>query len=377
MKHKDSDIVTEIQENKYSFLSKSDHNNLEGFDKREPEDLLVYESLRITNKTPISIPQPIVTINGEIVATCEDLLTLSGASKSGKSAFLSVLIAMCISPNGKILDGFPEVEVLPNINRHAVLHFDTEQARHKQQYNVNTILKRANFQDCPNYFLSYNLRKLDLDEYQPKVNGICEAAYNKFKGIHSIFIDGGADFVQDVNDPSASNAIVKYFEELAIKYSTAICIVIHTNPGSDKERGHLGSQFQRKCGSLLTVKSEDNYSYLEPKILRYGGVKNIPNIMFQYSPEKGYHVPFGIKNEEFIEDTKKAKKNTSAWKLCQKVFAGLNGLTYEEAKLRIMKVRGCEDRTAKKEFTFMKANEMILKGADKNWRLNSMFNNDL
>ena len=199
------------------------------------------------------------------------------------------MIAGAISETGTVIDGFEGVEVLRNDKNKAVIHCDTEQARHKHQKNYKGILRRAGLNTCAHY-LSYNIRQLDINQYAEVTTGICEAALNQFGGIHSIWIDGGADYIADVNNPETSNAAIKYFEELAIKYHTAVFIIVHTNPGGDKERGHFGSQCQRKSGGIISVKSEGDTSYIEPKMLRYAGNGDIQKLMFKYDKEKGYHV---------------------------------------------------------------------------------------
>ncbi len=342
-----------------------------------PSKLSEYEYLRITDLTLIPEPQPVLKISGEIIAAAEDIFTISGASKSGKSAFVSMLIGAAISETGQIADGLEGVEVLFNADKKAVIHFDTEQARHKQQRNVKTILKRADFTTCPNHYLSYNIRQLDIDKYADITTGICEGASDKFNGIHSIWIDGGADYIADVNDPERSNAAVKYFEELAIQYHTAVFIIVHTNPGSDKERGHFGSQCQRKSGGIIMVKAEGDISFIEPKILRYAGKADIPQLMFQYSKEHGYHVGCGVKSMESDPDKKAELKMADAWKVCEKIFSGPNSYSRQKAIKQIMIKKACQERTAAGIFALMNADEMILKGEDDNYRLNKQYSNAL
>jgi len=103
-------------------------------------------------------------------------------------------------------------------------------------------------------------------------------------------IDGIADFIGSVNDEEEANNIVSFFEHLAIKYNTAIILILHLNPGSDKERGHLGSQLQRKSESVLTIKKEGDISILEAKLLRSGATGDFTPIRYQFNQEKGYHV---------------------------------------------------------------------------------------
>ena len=120
---------------------------------RIPSKLSDYEQYRITESTPIKVPIDIITFNNESISTEGNLTTVSGASKSGKTASMSFVIAGAISVNGNVIDKLEGLEVAPNTYHKAVIHIDTEQARHKHQYNLKSILKRADLVKCPDYFL--------------------------------------------------------------------------------------------------------------------------------------------------------------------------------------------------------------------------------
>lgn len=330
-----------------------------------------YESLRITDSTPIPEPKPKLKLAGETIAVNCDIFAISGASKSGKSGYLNMVIAASITDSGICPDGIEQMEVESNEQMHAVIHFDTEQAAHRHQYNVRSILKRTNYTTCPDHFLSYNLRKLPLNEYQDITTGICTAASREHGGIHSVYIDGGADFVADTNDQANSNEVIKYFEELAINFDTVFYIVVHTNPGSDKERGHFGSQLQRKAGGILTIKNDRDNSILEPKMLRYAGRADIPKLLFSFDRDKGYFVGSGTLTETNPEEARKRKKINDANELCQSIFGGQKSYTYQEAIDKIESVTLKSININKAHFTVMKSQQMILQdNEDKRWRMN-------
>lgn len=330
-----------------------------------------FDYLRITDSTEIPPPVPRITINNEIISTEGNITTLSGASKSGKSALSGILLAGAISQDGNI-DGLESVRVEPNKYKKAVIGIDTEQSKHKHQCNLVATLRRDGLINCPDYFLSYNIRELDLNRYADVTGSICAAANEQFGGIHLIVIDGIADYISDVNDPVQSNAIVKYFEELAIKYSTPIIFIVHTNPGSDKERGHLGSQCQRKSESVITVKSEGDISYIEPKFLRMAGKGSIPLIQFMYDKSKGYHVGCGIRQDD--QSGKDAARVSGIKKICSDVFGAQISYSYKDAIESIMNKTNKGIITAKGIFTDMKAHRLIVQGEDKNWRIGDVIN---
>src|SRR6201993_5239037 len=323
------------------------------------------EPYRIPSRTHIAKPVPVITINDEIISTEGNLTTISGASKSGKSAFTSILLAGAISTDG-LIDGLEFVNVQANASKKAVIHIDTEQAKHKHKNNLRSVIKRANMAKCPDYFSSYNIRQLEVAQYTEITTQICERAMRKFGGIHLMVIDGIADFIKDVNDAEQSTTIVKYFEELAIKYQTPIIVIVHTNPGTDKERGHLGSQCQRKCESLLMVKTEGNISFIEPKLLRMAGKANIPAIQFMYDKAKGYHVGCGIRS---VSEDKNTIRLNSIKSICQQVFDGQKSFRYQQVIEEIMLNTDRSMPSAKIYFAEMKAHNMVTKGEDKYWRM--------
>jgi hypothetical protein len=325
-----------------------------------------FDFLRITDSTDIPTPIPIISINGEIISTEGNITTISGASKSGKSSFTNIIIAGAISQNGKI-DGLEALKVESNKFGKAVLHFDTEQSRYDHQSNLKAILRRCNLKESPDFFQSYNIRRLELDKFIVVTKKICELAFKQFEGIHLIVIDGGADYISDVNDSIQSNALVKEFEELAIEYSTPIVVIIHTNPGGDKERGHLGSQFQRKSESLLTVRSVRDISTVEPKLLRKAGKINIPQIHFSYDAEKGYHIECDMVYEQ-KETGLNRMENIK--QICLNMFSDQKAYKYGDAISEMQNTTGKKETAVKGYMSEMIRTQMIIQGGDKKWRLN-------
>lgn len=327
-----------------------------------------WESLRITDATPIPPPVPVITINGETVAIEGGLCTISGMPKSGKSAFTSMILAGAISTTHgtPLLDG---MVVAANTDKKAVIHFDTEQARHKHQYNHRTILKRAGLDSCPPYFRSYNIRQYSFTEYKKITDEICEAAAKAHGGIHLIVIDGMAEYISDTNDLEQSKDIAMYFMNLSERYSTAIIGIIHTNKNSNTERGHLGSEVQRKSDSVIRITAEGDTSFLEPVYLRYAGKGDIPRISFRYDKEYGYHVGSGVLPPK-DETDRNAIKDLE--KICDAIYGGQKAYAYKEAITAIMEYTGKGETFARKFQAKLNDYEMIIKDKDgRRWRINS------
>jgi hypothetical protein len=262
-------------------------------------------------------------------------------SKAGKTGLVGVFIAGAISKTGEY-DGFPDVEVQPNPDGMAVIHFDTEQAEYDQQKNINRVLKRNKLISTPDYFRSYNIRQLKLDTYQQFTEDACDECNKSFKGVHLIVIDGGADYITSVNNEVDATNIRQFFEHLSIKYNCPVIIVVHLNPGSDKERGHFGSEMQRKCFALIKVEKKGDVSTASAKIARAASFADIPNVSFIYDIEKGYHVA--------CEGGNGVKNNAAYLRAIDTAKAALpppNSYIHKDAYQSIMKATKLKDRAAK------------------------------
>jgi hypothetical protein len=277
------------------------------------------------------------------------------------------LLAGCIAVGD--YDGFPDMKIEPTLGK-AAIHFDTEQSRHKHQKNIKSILRRCGLNESPPNLLSYNIREEELENYLCITSEIAEAANQKFNGIQMIVVDGGADYIRDVNEPNQSNALVKFFLDLASKYKTSVIVIVHLNPNSDKERGHFGSQLQRKSESVLTIKTENDISCMGGKFLREAGKDDVPLIQFQYDKEKGYHTYCGTQTPTEIKNVKDQKHMDELRRLAQIVFAPPSSYSYAAGIERIMRETHRQKATAKSRFTEMNIHQLIIKGDDGNWRLN-------
>jgi hypothetical protein len=95
-----------------------------------------------------------------------------------------------------------------------------------------------------------------LRELEPKKR--IEAVKSAMERVKPTFcvIDGVGDLMDDTNDNRESVSIATMLLQLTTKYDCHILTAIHTNPGTDKARGHIGSEIMRKAETVITVKKD-------------------------------------------------------------------------------------------------------------------------
>ncbi|MFT4154724.1 AAA family ATPase [Parafilimonas sp.] len=337
----------------------------ETFEEGElPIRLSNFEHLRITAEKDYPNNEPVITWDGCGIAAPGNLTAISAQAKAGKTAFCSMLMAGALSIDG-CASLFGGIEIAANVDTKAVLNFDTEQAEADQQHNVKTVLKRLELANTPDHFLSYNIRQLSIVDYKQTTDAICSASATHFGGIYAIFIDGAADYIKDVNSTEQATEIREYFTHLAIRYQCPVILVIHQNPGSTKERGHLGSEIQRKCYGIISITKEDEISIAKTTFSRKAG--DLQSIHFKYSIEKGYHV------EVDAPASNQQKNKLKQIESCMnEVLGPLEACTYMELVRKIIAATACSEPTAKRYINVSSANNWIIKGQDDRYRLQSV-----
>ena len=345
-------------------------NALPEIGEAEPENKMIlsdFEKYRITKEKTILRPNPTIKINDAAIAAPHNLLGISAQMKAGKSAIKGAFIAGTFTESGTP-DGFPTIVCEP-ANGKAVIDLDTEQSEADQQDNLNAILNRAGLDATPENLQSYNIRQLSMKDYREFTDNICTLCAEKFGGIHLISVDGGADFISSVNDEEQANEILEYFTHLSIRFNCPVIIIVHLNPNSDKERGHFGSQLQRKCYGLLTIEKTkgSDISTLIPKAFRKAGNGDVQPVHFIYNKEKHYHVQIDAPDKESEHAATMVIKHK---KIAKEVFPGQTSYSYSDAVKKIMQQANRKERTAKEMIKDMSGWEFILKGEDGNYRLN-------
>ena len=159
-----------------------------------------------------------------------------------------------------------------------VLWVDTEQSREHIQkvlFRIN-LLSRLPLNSSLPHILMQTLREESPKDRMQVVRYAIE--YHKPK---LVVIDGVSDLLTNTNNLEESEALVSELLTLSTIYSCHIMCVLHTNPNSDKARGHLGSTLMRKAETVIFVHRVGEMSLVEPQYCR-----NMPFERFAFRVEE-------------------------------------------------------------------------------------------
>ena len=313
-------------------------------------------------------PYPILRLCDRIISTPGNLTGVQAGVKAGKTAIVGAILAAVLNGNRQGPDtlGFSA----ENIEKKAVLHFDTEQSRYDHDALIRRALKRAQVNEPPAWLLSYCLTDLPISERRDAVEVAIRDAAADHAGIFLTVIDGIADLCVDPNDPAEAFGLVGRLHTLAIEHDCAIIVVLHENPGSmdGKMRGHLGSQLERKAETPLRLAKDaaTGISTVWSDRARHCHLPREEGMCFQWSDQAGMHVCCGTARE-IKANAKQEKFRDEA----EGAFGDSDKLSYSDLVARITETVGVVQKTAEKRVKTYVADGLVLKSTEGIYTLKS------
>ena len=320
------------------------------------ETMSILKSCEIDFMNPPLKAEPIISINEVTVGSAGNLLCITGMEGSGKSNYLGGILSGAISKQGAEIDTLG-TSIQNNIDKKAVIVYDTEQSEDQLYKNMSHLLKRSNLNYPPNYFKAYCLVGMSRKERLQSILQSMDKFYYEFNGIHMVVIDGIADLISGVNDEEQSVELVDELFRLAGIYKTCIICVLHLSPSGMKLRGHLGSEIQRKAAGIISIEKGDNSNTSVVKALkvRDGSPLEVPMIQFGWDNELKRHVSLGVKSKEDTDHRKKEELSG----LIKDLFARKNKYTTAELTSELMNYLNIKERMARNYLKFMKDYKII------------------
>lgn len=326
------------------------------------ETMSALKSCEVDFNNPPPVAQMVVSVNDVPLGTQGNILCITGGEGTGKSNYVTALIAGAIgqSDNNKdqVMDTLG-VSVCENSKRKAILFYDTEQSEVQTYKNITNLLRRCGRETMPEYLKTYCLTGMSRKERLQAIIQSMDKFHYQFRGIHMVVIDGIADLIKGANDETESIAVVEELYRLAGIYNTCIVTILHFIPSGLKLRGHLGSELQRKAAAILSIEKDTDPSVSVVKALkvRDGSPLDVPIMQFAWDKDAGMHVYLGEKPKE----EKEKRKEDELVAVARDIFGRQDFITYVDLAEQIQAILDVKERTAKSYIKFMREKEIILK----------------
>ena len=214
-----------------------------------PQEIEALFLERITPETELPPMQPLFRMNeencfyrGELVADC-------GKAKSGKTFFLSILMAGALKSQLFALERLCEEPL-------NVLWIDTEQSQQStQEILKDRIMPLADIESLDDTrFYAFNLRGLGFDRRQKMVDVAIRVLQPDI-----VILDGIKDLMTDINDAVQATLIMEHLMALAKDQNCCIVCVLHQNKSEQDRnmRGSIGTELTNKAFEVFQCETID------------------------------------------------------------------------------------------------------------------------
>ena len=194
---------------------------------------------------PAPRPDFLLEIDGVGIMPAGGITAVTGRAKQGKTQFLAAIVACLLS--GRDFGRMKRRQAPGKI-----LWVDTEQSA----YNIcNTIGRVYNLAGIPQGEASslHGLTVLQVRQLEPDQRRDVIAAAITSIAHDVLIIDGIRDLMHDFNDITQSGQMLTWLAgAINSRPGMRIAVVLHTNPGGDKMRGHLGTEIENKLNDKFT-----------------------------------------------------------------------------------------------------------------------------
>lgn len=188
-----------------------------------------------------------------------DLITITGAAKSRKSALGSSMVASALG--GVEVLGF----TLDNATGRDIAYIDTEQTEAEHYKVQSRVYSQAGISKDPNNYFAFTVGE------ESRINMLAFIAYlvKKHPNLGVLFIDGIVDLCEDYNDLKKASELVGFIKKIANKNNILIINVLHNARSTGDARGHLGTELINKSKAVIQVTKDQesgdstvNFKYL-------------------------------------------------------------------------------------------------------------------
>lgn len=241
----------------------------------------------------IKQPTPLITIDGKVILTEGNFITISGLPKSRKTTFQQFFIASAILSK-------PLHTISATIGKKdKIVLIDTEQGIYDFSKQNKYLKKLIKSPSLPASFSAYLFREYDPDVILNSIYLIAEKEQPKI-----IFIDNLTELAINPNDIAEAKKIIQFLKMITAKFNVGIVCLLHLSKSNNFTLGNLGSYADRAAQSVLkvTLDRETDTSTLEALMLRSD--KHFNPITIAYNEDLGYYESVEYKPPEQVKKAK-------------------------------------------------------------------------
>lgn len=318
------------------FAGTDDSNNLKG--------------VRITFRTEVPYTPAIVTLNGVDILSSGNISGIIAQPGQGKSQTCEAIVSAHLNPDCDSL-GF-KVDIRQGSK---ILYIDGERTIKDCKRGLQRIGRRAQDGGDGTDIIGEDsgLRDLIYESYiqipfvEARRAALQELIEENDVGL--LLLDGIGEFCADPNDQNEVSKVRMWLVALANAHDFGIVTTLHSNPGSEKPRGHLGSELCRVAEAVYILKREEMDREIRKLTTDFEFSKtrndtDLNEVRFKWEDEYSM-----FRSTDYVHPVKSNIDYSTRFSLCLPVGKSYDkGVTYSQIKRTYMRQYKVSDSSFKR-----------------------------
>lgn len=253
------------------------------------KNILELEKLIIENASKdIVLAPPLLSLDDIPIIRRNTINIIQGKAGSHKSRLMETIASALIARNTDDSSRFIGFNKFANY-KYNIAYIDTERNSSEEcPFALQRIRKLAGYNktDILEIIRFFSLKMEKRTERKDKIKHLLPL-FIKGDCCNIIFVDVVTDCVASFNNESESLELLDFFGQLAEENDCTFILAIHENPGTEKARGHVGTEVLNKSSAVLQIGFEGpkppQNEFLKLNFLKTRSIKRPDPILLRYS----------------------------------------------------------------------------------------------
>lgn len=210
------------------------------------------EKIKRLKESDIEFAKALINCDVSGVIYPNTIVMIQGPAAAHKSRLAEILSALLISEKRT---GFLNFNLL-DYDKKNLCYIDTERNIKDQfPYALQKIQTLAGYKksDNPSNFFYTSFVEINREDRLPVLIKYVEQVRKEVDGLLVIVLDVVTDFVSDFNKAEESLTLIDWMNKMINENSVTFIVLIHENPGSNKARGHVGTELLNKSSTAIQI----------------------------------------------------------------------------------------------------------------------------
>lgn len=231
----------------------------------------IADQIEARSKIKITWEKPILTLKDHNAIYPNTINVIQGGPGTHKSRLSETIAASLVSASQDSTEIFQRTEVSP----FQVAYLDTERNLYNQAPFAKQQMKRmagVQISEEIHELNFFSLIKVKRDERPKLISQMLDALTHNQTSHLVLILDLFTDLMSDFNNLHESNTLIDLINFLINEKQVTVIAVIHTNPGAEKARGHIGTELVNKASTVMDLKIKGDIIELNFKKTRMGKI---------------------------------------------------------------------------------------------------------